>query len=87
MTLHCPTDMVEGVTMLDPVKGEPIVTDAYGGRWEYVHDTDDGHNKYLHCNCDAVCNREGFCIRCNAPCPTVWSTLTLHMPCTVRPIG
>ena len=62
--------------MLYPVNGEPIVTDAYGGQWEYCHDTDDGHNKYLHRSCDAVCDPDGYCVMCGAPCPTIWT----HIP-------
>ena len=66
---------MKATKMLLPVAGEPIVTDAMGGRWEYVHDQDDGHNKYLHRSCDAICDRDGRCIMCGRAAP---GSLTLQ---------
>ena len=60
---------MKAMKMLRPVAGEPVVTDAHGGRWEYVHDPEDGHNKYLHRACDAVCDRDGRCIMCGQAAP------------------
>jgi hypothetical protein len=59
---------MKGVTMLWPVKDEPRMT-TRRGTWEYVHDTDDGRNKYLHRECDAVCDVNGHCIMCGASSP------------------
>ena len=61
--------------MLLPVDGEPIVEGGPMGTWEYVFDTDDGHHKYLHRECDAMCTREGFCVMCGSPSPTIWTTV------------
>jgi hypothetical protein len=61
--------------MLREMPNEPIVDGGQRGRWEYVYDTDDGHHKYLHLNCDAICDREGHCVMCGAPSPTIWTQL------------
>jgi hypothetical protein len=61
--------------MLYPVKGEPIVTDSHGTQWEYVYDKEMARHTYLHRACDTVCDKEGYCIMCGAPCPTIWTCL------------
>jgi hypothetical protein len=58
--------------VLYPAKGEPIVRHETRGTWEYVYDTDDGHHKYLHRECDAV-EEDGYCVMCGAACPTIWT--------------
>jgi hypothetical protein len=64
--------------VLYPVKGEPIVRSERRGRWEYVKDTDDGHHKYLHMDCDAICDADGHCVMCGSPGPgsTGWTYRT-----------
>lgn len=59
--------------MLYPVLYEEMIRDDRRGTWEYVHDTDDGQNKYLHRNCDAVTDKTGHCIMCGRPSPTLWA--------------
>jgi hypothetical protein len=66
---------MEQPILVRPVPGEPLVTDSHGTRWEYVFDAEDGHHKYLHRACDAVCDREGYCIMCGAPSPILWTSL------------
>ena len=58
--------------MLLPVPNEPIV-ESNGQRWEYVYDTNEKTRGYLHLNCDAMTCRNGYCLMCGKPCPTIWT--------------
>ena len=71
--------------MIYPVKGEPIVRSDSRGRWEYVMDTDDKRHKYLHMDCDAVCDENGYCVMCGAAGPSSdgwWHRTAMKWPHT-----
>ena len=59
--------------MIIPVAGEPIIEVDGRGRWEYCRDTETGWSGYLHLDCDAITDRDGHCVMCGAPCPTIWT--------------
>jgi len=52
--------------MLEPVDGEPdVVTGSGTDRWEYVQFSfDRAIRGYLHKNCDAYTDPDGYCIMC-----------------------
>lgn len=61
--------------MIEAVENEPIVRSETRGRWEYVRDTETKWQGYLHMDCDALTDNEGYCVMCGAPCPTIWTEM------------
>ena len=45
------------------------VTDQNGHRWTRCRDEEQGDECYVHDNCDARCDLDGFCLMCACPSP------------------
>jgi len=52
---------------------ESIVDYGIRGKWVYCHDSEDGHGKYVHLDCDSVEDISSHCVMCGKPSPTIWS--------------
>ena len=53
---------------------EPRTTDRNGHRWDYVSvHFEDGQtaHRYYHVNCDAICDKDGYCLLCGSANPSM----------------